>query len=73
MRGLEERTTSVGGIRCRYFVGGEGPPVILLHGLGGGAFNWTLVAPLLARGPRVVVPDLPGHGRAGKLDGLHDL
>ena len=73
MRGLEERAATIAGARCRYFAGGAGPPVILLHGLGGGAVNWTLVAPLLARGHRVVVPDLPGHGLSGKLAGLRDL
>ena len=73
MRGLAERTTTVAGTRCRYFAGGDGPPVVLVHGLGGGATNWTLVAPLLARGHRVVVPDLPGHGRSGNVAGLGDL
>ena len=73
MRGLAERATTVAGVRCRYFVGGDGPPVLLLHGLGGAAVNWTLLAPLLARGHRVVAPDLPGHGRSGKLDGVGDL
>jgi pimeloyl-ACP methyl ester carboxylesterase len=73
MRGLTERTETFGGTRCRYFTGGDGPPVILLHGLGGAAVNWTLLAPLLARGHRVVAPDLPGHGRSGKLAGLGDL
>ena len=73
MRGLVERSAIVAGTRCRYFVGGDGPPLILLHGLGGAAVNWTLLAPLLARGHRVVAPDLPGHGRSGKLAGLRDL
>lgn len=73
MRGLEERAATAAGTRCRYFAGGDGPPMILLHGLGGGAVNWTLLAPLLGRGHRVVAPDLPGHGRSGKLPGLRDL
>ena len=46
----------------RYFVGGAGPPIVLLHGLGGLASNWRLVAPALAAQRRVIVPDLPGHG-----------
>jgi len=41
--------------------------VALVHGLGGAAFNWTLVAPALARRCRVLVPELPGHGGSSPL------
>jgi pimeloyl-ACP methyl ester carboxylesterase len=60
---FEERRA--GGLR--YFVGGDGPPIVLLHGLGGLASNWRLVAPALATGRRVIVPDLPGHGGSAAL------
>jgi magnesium chelatase accessory protein len=73
MRGLESRFADVSGVRTRYFVGGEGPPVILLHGLGGAAANWTELAPLLAERRRVLVPDLPGHGRSAPRRDLRDL
>lgn len=65
--GLEERRADVKGVRLRYFVGGSGPPLILVHGLGGSALNWTELAPLLARRRRVLVADLPGHGRSSPL------
>jgi pimeloyl-ACP methyl ester carboxylesterase len=45
-----------------YYVGGEGEPLVLVHGLGGAAVNFTELAPLLARNRRVLVPNLPGHG-----------
>ena len=61
------------GARVRYFAGGTGRPVVLLHGLGGAATNWTRLAPLLARSRRVIVPDLPGHGRSGSIGGPADL
>jgi pimeloyl-ACP methyl ester carboxylesterase len=51
----------------RYFVGGTGPPIVLVHGLGGMASNWRLVAPALAEERRVIVPDLPGHGGSTAL------
>jgi pimeloyl-ACP methyl ester carboxylesterase len=51
----------------RYFVGGDGPPIVLVHGLGGLASNWRLVAPALATVRRVIVPDLPGHGGSPAL------
>src|SRR3954452_24699883 len=38
--------------------------MVCLHGLGGSALNFGLVAPLLAEGRRVLVPDLLGHGRS---------
>jgi pimeloyl-ACP methyl ester carboxylesterase len=52
----------------RYFVGGAGPPIVLVHGLGGMASNWRLVAPELAWERRVIVPDLPGHGGSEPLE-----
>ena len=71
--GLEERFASVKGVQMRYFVGGEGPPLVLVHGLGGAASNWTELAPLLARGHRLLVADLPGHGGSTALPGVSGL
>jgi pimeloyl-ACP methyl ester carboxylesterase len=42
--------------------GGEGRPILLLHGLGGSTTNWLAVAGGLARHGRVVAVDLPGFG-----------
>jgi pimeloyl-ACP methyl ester carboxylesterase len=64
---FEEREADVKDVRLRYFVGGEGPPLLLLHGLGGGAANWADLAPILARRHRVLVPDLPGHAGSAPL------
>jgi pimeloyl-ACP methyl ester carboxylesterase len=69
IEGFEERFLGAAGTRLRYFVGGSGPPIVLVHGLGGTAANWRLVAPALAASRRVVVPDLPGHGRSEPLPG----
>jgi pimeloyl-ACP methyl ester carboxylesterase len=65
--GLEERFAEVKGVRIRYFVGGSGPPLVLVHGLGGAASNWIELAPLLAERHRLLVPDLPGHGGSTAL------
>src|SRR5688572_9216575 len=65
--GLVERHAGLRGVRMRWFEGGEGPPVVLLHGFGGAASNWTLVAPPLVVRHRVLVPDLPGHGGSPPL------
>jgi pimeloyl-ACP methyl ester carboxylesterase len=65
--GLEARFADVKGVRLRYYVGGDGPPLLLVHGLGGAAANWTLLAPALAARRRLLVPDLPGHGGSSPL------
>lgn len=67
--GFEAIYTEVRGVRLRSFVGGSGPDVALVHGFGGAASNWALVAPALAERSRVVVPDLPGHGGSSGLPG----
>ena len=71
--GLEERFAEVKGVRMRYFLGGEGPPLILVHGLGGAAANWTELVPLLVRRHRLLVPDLPGHGGSTALPAVAGL
>ena len=73
LAGLEERFVQVKGVRMRYFVGGSGPPLLLVHGLGGAAANWTELAPLLSRRHRLLVPDLPGHGGSTPLPAVSGL
>ena len=43
--------------------GGEGPAMVLIHGLGGAHVNWMSVGQGLAERARVVAIDLPGFGR----------
>ncbi|MGA2847651.1 MAG: alpha/beta fold hydrolase [Terracidiphilus sp.] len=65
--GLESRSVMVAGHRVHYLAEGPmaGPVVVLVHGLGGRAEDWTNLAPWLAKaGYRVYMPDLPGYGRS---------
>jgi pimeloyl-ACP methyl ester carboxylesterase len=71
--GFEERELEWRGTRLRYAVGGDGPPLILVHGLGGTIENWRALAPPLAARHRVIVPDLPGHGGSGLLTEARDV
>jgi pimeloyl-ACP methyl ester carboxylesterase len=58
-------TVDVGGHRVAGQVWGEGPPVYLMHGWGGYSGQLAaFVAPLVARGYRVVAFDAPSHGRS---------
>ena len=47
---------------------GEGPPLLLVHGGGDGAFDWVPILSALARNRRVLVVDRPGHGLADPFD-----
>jgi pimeloyl-ACP methyl ester carboxylesterase len=67
LAGFDERRLSRSGTELRYLVGGSGPPLALVHGLGGCAANWRAIAPELAAERRVIVPELPGHGGSGPL------
>ena len=60
--GFEDARVPVGA--ADYFLthGGEGPPVLLLHGFPQTHVCWSAVAPALARHHRVVAPDLRGYG-----------
>jgi pimeloyl-ACP methyl ester carboxylesterase len=66
LQGLAERWIRHRGTRIRVFEGGEGRPLLLVHGYGGAAWNFSELAPLLPR-RRLVIPDLPGHGASARL------
>ena len=62
------RTSAVRGHRIAYLDSGEGPPVILLHGLGGSMWHWEHQQYALARSHRVLTLDMPGAGLSDKPD-----
>ncbi len=41
---------------------GAGPPLLLVHGLGGSWRSWTTILPALSEKRELTVLDLPGHG-----------
>jgi pimeloyl-ACP methyl ester carboxylesterase len=55
-------------LACRDF-GGQGPPVLLLHGLAGHAGEWAETASWLIRRARVYALDQRGHGRSERHPG----
>ena len=73
LEGFDERELEWHGTRLRYAVGGDGPPLVLVHGLGGTIENWRALAPPLAESHRVVVPDLPGHGHSAPVPEARNL
>ena len=53
------------GIPTAVLEGGQGRPLVLLHGQGEFAATWMRAIPGLVDSYRVVIPDLPGHGASG--------
>lgn len=64
----QPQTVVVGGrtIRFLHVPGGEGTPVVLVHGFGGDHLNWMFNQAALAEGRSVYALDLPGHGGSSK-------
>jgi pimeloyl-ACP methyl ester carboxylesterase len=69
---VTERRLSLNGVTTAVLEGGEGAPVVLLHGPGGYGAHWLGVIPNLATTHRVIAPDLPGHGESGMFAGPPD-
>ena len=65
---LEEKQTSIPGFDIAYLEGGEGEPLLLIHGFGADKDNWTRVSRWLTPRYRVIAPDLPGFGDSSKPD-----
>jgi pimeloyl-ACP methyl ester carboxylesterase len=60
------RYVDAGGLRQHVVTGGEGPPLLLIHGWPQTWYAWRLVMPGLARDFSVVVPDQRGIGLSGR-------
>lgn len=56
-----------------YVQAGNGPVLLLIHGIAGTLENWQGVIEPLARQYTVVAPDLPGHGRSAPSAGDYSL
>ena len=69
---VDERRIEVNGIGTTMLEGGDGPPLVLLHGgIECGGVYWAPVISRLAQDHRLIVPDVPGLGEsepAGRLD-----
>lgn len=70
---VTERRLRLNGIWTAVLEGGEGPPVVLLHGPGEYAAKWLRVIPDLAKTHHVIAPDLPGHGDSAVIHGPVDV
>jgi pimeloyl-ACP methyl ester carboxylesterase len=64
----ESRYVNVDGIDTHYVAAGEGPPLLLFHGLGASVATWRDNIGPLSEAFRVYAIDLPGHGDSSKPD-----
>lgn len=64
-QGFTERTLERSGMRLRYWIGGNGPPMLLLHGFGGdGLSTWSKQMDILATSRTIIIPDLLWFGES---------
>ena len=73
LEGFSERRIATGEAELFVRVGGNGPPLVALHGYPQSHLTWRKVAPLLADRYTVVLPDLRGYGASEIVasDGAH--
>ena len=64
--GVDGGFVRAGGHRIHYLVGGEGPPLLLVHGVAMRAEDWSPVLRRLMRTHRVYAPNLLGYGESDK-------
>lgn len=63
---FSQRRIAASGTEINLRIGGDGPPLLLLHGYPQTHAMWHKVAPALAARFTVVLPDLRGYGDSGK-------
>ena len=66
--GIHGHYTQVGPYRVHYYEGGEGPPLLFVHGLGAESRNWVPAMLHFRRQFHVYAIDLLGHGDTEKPD-----
>ncbi len=67
------RYVTIHGLRFGYRYGGDGPVLLLLHGIAGSSRTWIPAMELLQDDFTVVAPDFLGHGQSAKPPGDYSL
>jgi pimeloyl-ACP methyl ester carboxylesterase len=65
---VTERRLSLNHLSTAVLEGGDGPPVVLLHGPAAYGAQWQHLIPDLVTTHRVIAPDLPGHGASDPIN-----
>ncbi len=70
---MEAQEVTIHGRTIAYRGGGEGPVVVLIHGMAGSSQTWDAVIPHLSTHATVIAPDMLGHGGSAKPRGDYSL
>jgi pimeloyl-ACP methyl ester carboxylesterase len=70
---LVQESRVVHGYRRAFVRAGDGPPLLLLHGIGNNCHTWAGVIDRLAESYTVIAPDLLGHGASDKPRGDYSI
>ena len=70
---IERAEVKLHGHKVRFNIAGQGPPVVLIHGVAGRAAQWDQTMVQLADKHTVIAPDLLGHGESAKPRGDYSL
>jgi pimeloyl-ACP methyl ester carboxylesterase len=70
--GFTHKYAKVNGIQIHYVIGGQGAPLVLVHGFGQNWYMWNRLLPELSKHFTVIAPDLRGVGESDKPAGGYD-
>ena len=71
--GFEQDRIRLADAEINLRMGGDGPPLLLVHGLMTAGYSWRYVLDGLGEHFTLVIPDLVGSGDSDKPPGRYDL
>jgi pimeloyl-ACP methyl ester carboxylesterase len=71
-KGFSNQYAIVNGVKIHYVIGGQGTPLMLVHGFPQNWYMWNRLLPELSKHFTVIAPDLRGVGESGKPQGGYD-
>lgn len=69
---FKHQSANVNGINIHYVIGGQGEPLVLVHGFGQNWYMWNRLLPELSKHFTVIAPDLRGVGESDKPERGYD-
>jgi pimeloyl-ACP methyl ester carboxylesterase len=69
---FKHQMAKVNGLNLHYVIGGQGEPLVLIHGFGQNWYMWNRLLPELSKHFTVIAPDLRGSGESDKPESGYD-
>jgi len=73
MNNIEAHYLLFKGQRIYYSTTGSGDPLLLLHGYQADSRIWQYIVPLLTNKYKLIIPDLPGHGKSPLIQPVNSM